>query len=214
MLLYAILYYFFHIFDLRLLRRLRINASQQQTHYEARDSLMKTMKPVRVFYCVCLLPALSLFSGLSIAEEKPYMQTRALAPAMANKAVSVAAAECAKSGFQVAVALVDRAGILQDFTRNPHAGSHTVDVAIAKAKTSASFKTSTIDLMTNQRLKHLVHAPGVLLLGGGVPITIGGHFYGGIGVSGAPAEKTSGDTDDRCARAGIDAVREELEFAE
>ena len=169
---------------------------------------------MKIFHFVMVVLSSAMLIGIAAADDKPYMQTRALAPAIANEAVTAAAAECAKSGYQIAVALVDRAGILQAFMRNPHAGSHTVDVAIAKAKTSASFKTSTIELMTNQRLQHLVHAPGVLLLGGGVPIQIGGHFYGGIGVSGAPAEKTSGDTDDRCARAGIDAIREELEFAE
>ena len=169
---------------------------------------------MKTLHSVFLLLAANLLSSAVAADEKPYVQSRALSPVMVNEAVTAAAAECAKSGFQVAVALVDRAGILQGFMRNPHAGSHTVDVSIAKAKTAASFKTSTIDMMTNQRLQHLKSAPGVLLLGGGVPIQVGGHFYGGIGVSGAPAEKTSGDTDDRCARAGIDAITEALDFAE
>jgi uncharacterized protein GlcG (DUF336 family) len=53
-----------------------------------------------------------------------------------------------------------------------------------------------------------------LLLGGGLPISVGGQFYGGIGVSGAPAEKNAGDVDEECARAGIDIIKEELEFAE
>ena len=163
---------------------------------------------------VMVLLSGALISGMAVADEKPYLQMRALTTAMANKAVTVAEAECAKSGYQVAVALVDRGGNLQAFLRNPRAGSHTVDVGLAKAKTSASFKTSTMDLMTNPRLEHLNYAPGVLLLGGGVPIEIGGHFYGAIGVSGAPAEKTSGDTDDACARAGIDAIREDVEFSE
>lgn len=68
--------------------------------------------------------------------------------------------------------------------------------------------------MKNPRLEHLKNAPGFLLLGAGVPVQIGGHFYGAIGVSGAPAEKISGDVDDACARAGIDAIREDIEFAE
>jgi uncharacterized protein GlcG (DUF336 family) len=71
-----------------------------------------------------------------------------------------------------------------------------------------------MDLMTNPRLEHLNYAPGVLLLGGGVPVQIGGHYYGAIGVSGAPAEKIAGDIDDACARAGIAAIREDIEFSE
>jgi len=164
-------------------------------------------------YVIVLLGG-ALISGMAVADEKPYVQARALTPAIANKAVTVAEAECSKLGYQVAVALVDRGGNLQAFLRNPRAGSHTVDVGLAKAKTSASFKTSTMDLMTNPRLEHLNYAPGVLLLGGGVPVQIGGHFYGAIGVSGAPAEKRAGDIDDACARAGIDAIREAVEFAE
>jgi len=63
------------------------------------------------------------------------------------------------------------------------------------------------------RIIDLIYAPRVLLLGGGVPIQTSGYFYGGIDVSGAPAEKISGDTDDLCAKAGIEAIREVLDFA-
>jgi uncharacterized protein GlcG (DUF336 family) len=43
---------------------------------------------------------------------------------------------------------------------------------------------------------------------GGVPINIGGTIMGGVGVSGAP----SGEIDEKCAVAGIDAVRADLEM--
>ncbi len=39
-------------------------------------------------------------------------------------------------------------------------------------------------------------------------VEAGGSLVGGIGVSGAPG----GDADDACARAGIEAVRDKLEF--
>jgi uncharacterized protein GlcG (DUF336 family) len=35
-----------------------------------------------------------------------------------------------------------------------------------------------------------------------------------VGISGAPAKKISGDVDDECARAGIEAIREAIEFSE
>jgi uncharacterized protein GlcG (DUF336 family) len=50
--------------------------------------------------------------------------------------------------------------------------------------------------------------PGVVALGGGLPVEAGGTLVGGVGVSGAPG----GDADEACARAGIEAVREKLEF--
>jgi uncharacterized protein GlcG (DUF336 family) len=42
----------------------------------------------------------------------------------------------------------------------------------------------------------------VLILGGGLPIEIGGEVVGGIGVGGAPGAQL----DDACARAGLDAI--------
>ena len=155
-----------------------------------------------------------LASGLAYAESKPYIETRSINPELANKAVMAAASKCAESGYQVAVALVDRSGILQAFMRHPLAGAHTVDVSKTKASTAASFKTSTMDMMLNPRLKQLNYAEGVLMIGGGMPILIGGHFYGGIGVSGAPGEKMSGDNDHECAKAGIESISEVIEFSD
>src|SRR5574341_485444 len=42
----------------------------------------------------------------------------------------------------------------------------------------------------------------ILMLGGGLPIEIGGDVIGGIGVGGAPG----GHLDDACAQAGLDAI--------
>ena len=89
---------------------------------------------MKLYGNVIVLLLCSFISVMSVADEKPCIQTRALTPAVANKAVIAAEAECAKSGYQVAVALVDRAGSLQAFLGNPRAGSHTVDVGLAKAK--------------------------------------------------------------------------------
>jgi uncharacterized protein GlcG (DUF336 family) len=50
--------------------------------------------------------------------------------------------------------------------------------------------------------------PGVVALGGGLPIEASGSILGGVGVSGAPG----GEADEACAGAGIEAVRDKLEF--
>jgi uncharacterized protein GlcG (DUF336 family) len=44
---------------------------------------------------------------------------------------------------------------------------------------------------------------------GGVPIQVGGALLGGVGVSGAP----SGETDQACAQAGVEAVQVDLEMS-
>jgi uncharacterized protein GlcG (DUF336 family) len=51
--------------------------------------------------------------------------------------------------------------------------------------------------------------PGVVMAAGGVPIQVGGALVGGVGVSGAP----SGETDQACAQAGVDAVQTDLEMS-
>ena len=45
-------------------------------------------------------------------------------------------------------------------------------------------------------------------IGGGLPIEAGGAVLGAIGVSGAPG----GDADEACAKAGIKAIEEAIEF--
>ena len=51
--------------------------------------------------------------------------------------------------------------------------------------------------------------PGIIMSAGGVPIQVGGSLVGAVGVSGAP----SGETDEQCAQAGVDAVLDDLEMS-
>ena len=50
--------------------------------------------------------------------------------------------------------------------------------------------------------------PGVVAAGGGLAVEAGGSSVGGVGVSGAPG----GEADEACAKAGIEAVRDKVEF--
>ena len=52
------------------------------------------------------------------------------------------------------------------------------------------------------------HLPGVVVIGGGMIVEASGSLVGAVGVSGAPG----GDADDACAKAGIEAIRDKLEF--
>jgi len=164
------------------------------------------MKKLLVILCVIMA------NPSALAEEQSFVSTRGLSMELANQLVMAAARHCTKQGYQVSVAVTDRSGKLQAFIKNPLAGSHTIDVAILKAATSASFQTATIDMMKG--FERLRDAPGVLLIGGGLPIRVGGHMYGAIGVSGAPAKKRTGDVDHACGQKGIDAIKEALEFAQ
>lgn len=145
------------------------------------------------------------------ADNKTYVTTRTLAFETANQLAMEAAQACRKQGYQVAVSVVDRNGNALAMLRDPLAGAHTLEVSRQKAYTAATFQTATSEMKNVEALRF---APQVLLVGGGVPIKIGGHFYGAVGVSGAPAKKITGDVDEECALAGIAAISDVLEFAE
>src|ERR1700682_309956 len=59
--------------------------------------------------------------------------TRQLTPETALKAAQAALARCRADGYQVAVAVVDRAGLTQVLLRDRFAGAHTVEVSANKA---------------------------------------------------------------------------------
>ena len=159
--------------------------------------------------------ALLLVTGVVQAESKPYLSTRVISMELANQLAMSAAQACRKKGYQVAVTVVDRSGNLLAAVRDPLAGAHTIDVSLKKAQTAATFQTDTITMQKRgEEFSGLRFAKGVLIIGGGLPVRIGGHFYGALGVSGAPAKKITGDVDHECAQAGIDDIKEAIEFAE
>lgn len=155
---------------------------------------------------------ISLFTlGTVKADTKAFVTIRTLAFETTNQLAMEAAQACRKQGYQVTVSVVDRNGNILAILRDPLAGSHTLEVSRQKAYTAATFQTATTELKDFDAVQF---APEVLLIGGGVPIKVGGHFYGAVGVSGAPARKSPGDVDEECALAGIAAISEALEFAE
>jgi uncharacterized protein GlcG (DUF336 family) len=156
------------------------------------------------------LAALAL-AGSALAQEGVF-QTRSLTPEAALQAARAALESCRKQGYQVAVAVVDRAGLVQVLLRDRFAGAHTPDVATNKAWTAASFRTSTADLahetQAGKPMSAIRSLPRVLAAGGGLTIEGGGSTLGAIGVSGAPG----GEADEACAKAGIKAIADALEF--
>jgi uncharacterized protein GlcG (DUF336 family) len=157
---------------------------------------------------VCVLIASSSFTQ---ASDATHVTIRSLTSAMALKLANAAYEDCAARGYHVAVAVTGRDGRLLSFVRSPLSGPHTIEVSQRKAFTATTFKTSTTQLMERGFTRDI---PGTLIVGGGLPINIAGHFYGGVGVSGAPRQQKPGDVDELCAAAGIAAVAEDLEMAD
>jgi uncharacterized protein GlcG (DUF336 family) len=152
------------------------------------------------------------FAQCVLAAEPASFTVKLLTPETALKAAKAALDKCRKDNFQVAVAVVDRQGVVQVLLRDRFAGAHTPDVATGKAWTAASFRQTTTGLAAETQagkpMSGIRNVPRVVAAGGGIPINIGGNLFGAIGVSGAPG----GDADDACANAGINAIADELEF--
>ena len=137
---------------------------------------------------------------------------KSLSPELALDLARAALGECRKRGYQVAVAVVERSGVTQVMLRDRFAGAHTPATAAGKAWTAASFRTSTTELVASTQpgmpQAAVRNLPGAVILGGGLVIEAQGSLIGAVGVSGAPG----GDADDACAKAGIEAVRDKLDF--
>jgi uncharacterized protein GlcG (DUF336 family) len=155
---------------------------------------------------------LVLGAAPAIAGDDATVTYKSLSPEAALEAAQAAMKKCRDNGFQVAVAVVDRSGQPQVMLRDRFAGLPAADAATRKAYTALGFRAATSDLAksikSGQRDSGLALLPHVAMLGGGLMIEAGGTLLGGIGVSGAPG----GDKDEECAKAGLDAIRDKLDF--
>jgi uncharacterized protein GlcG (DUF336 family) len=162
-----------------------------------------------------VMAAAALFAIASVqagSAEDALVTHKVLSPETALDLARAALTSCRERGFQVAVAVVDRFGLPQVMLRDRFAGPHTPAAAIGKAWTAVSFRTNTTALIAPTQpgspQAGVRNLPNVVLLGGGLLIEAGGSIVGGVGVSGAPG----GTEDDACAKAGLEAVHERLEF--
>jgi uncharacterized protein GlcG (DUF336 family) len=145
----------------------------------------------------------------SSASDAQVLMQRDVSLRMALTIAETAIAECEKSGNNVSVAVVDRAGRLRVFLQGDKAAPHNIELAQRKAYTARTFGRTSAEwaartgpdseLAAQRQLEH------VIALRGGVPIKVGGETIGAVGVSGS----TSGG-DEACAMAGVAKVADEL----
>ena len=127
------------------------------------------------------------------------MQTQQIAKTFSTASITAAAAsaliaEAARAakelGIEVTIAITDNAGHLKAFDRADQAAFLTIDVAIDKAWTAASFGLPTHTwnaIVKNEAVAQLAHRPRLVAVGGGYPIRENGVVLGGIGISGGNA---------------------------
>lgn len=155
---------------------------------------------------------LAILCGGTQAQQGATFTVRTLTPEAALRAAQAALQNCARTGYQVAVAVSDRAGHPLVMLRDRLAGPHTPETAVNKAYTAITFRMDTLAFaratQAGEPSSGIRHLPRLVAIGGGLPIEAAGALVGGIGVSGAPG----GDADHACARAGIAAIRDDLDF--
>jgi uncharacterized protein GlcG (DUF336 family) len=126
----------------------------------------------------------------------------------AKKMATACEAMGKQQGWRLIIAILDDGGNLKYLSRMDGAFLGSIQIAQLKANTSANFPFSTRQLgeLAQQRVPGIVHVPGLVTFPGGLPIvTAKGEHLGSIGVSGA-----TGDQDEQCAQAGLDAVKGDL----
>jgi len=129
---------------------------------------------------------------------------------LALSIAQAAMAACKTDGYDVSVAVVDRAGDLKVMLRADTANPHNADLARRKAYTSRTFKVPSMDVAkrTNgpTELSGQRFLADVIPLGGGLPINIGNDTIGALGISGSPTQ----EGDEKCATAALASVANSL----
>jgi uncharacterized protein GlcG (DUF336 family) len=146
------------------------------------------------------------------ADDAAIVTYKSIAPDTALDLAKAALATCRAHGYQVAVVVLDRFGQTLVLLRDRFAGLPSAGTANDKAYTALSFRSTSGDfaklIQSGQLAAGLAALPHVVTLQGGIIIEAGGTLLGAVGVAGAPG----GDKDEECAKAGLDAIRDKLEF--
>jgi uncharacterized protein GlcG (DUF336 family) len=158
---------------------------------------------------VVLLLLTAVLAGAPLADAQ-VLTERNISLQLARTIADASIAACKADGFDVTVAVVDRAGDLKLLLRADTSNPHNADLARRKAYTARTFGVTSTEFrnrtqgdgeLTGQR-----YLAEVVPLGGGLPIVAGTDRIGGLGLSGAPDQAA----DEKCARAGLAAAAASL----
>jgi glc operon protein GlcG len=122
----------------------------------------------------------------------------------AKRVAAAAEEEALKNKWTVVIAIVDDGSNLVYLQRLDETQIGSIEVAIQKAKTAASFKRPTKaleDAVISGGRTVVLSMPGALPIEGGLPLVDDGKVIGAIGVSGVTAQQEG-----QIAKAGVDAL--------
>ena len=159
------------------------------------------------------IAVVAMTAGGALADGHGLPKVPMLTLEIAKKMAAACEAMSVEKGWRMDIAVVDRGADLVLFHRMDNAFLVSTEIAIDKAKTSASlpFPTRMVAEIAHGKdgasgpVPGIAHVDGVITFAGGLPIMVGDAHIGGIGVSG-----NSADNDEVCAQAAIDAVAADL----
>jgi uncharacterized protein GlcG (DUF336 family) len=161
---------------------------------------------------ILIAAAVALAAALPAHADEAVVTYKSIAPDLAFDLARTALNKCRKDGYQVAVVVLDRFGAPLVTLRDRFAGIGALDIATGKAWTAVNFSQDTAEFLKKVKdgtlSAGLAGLPKVTPLVGGIIIEAGGSVLGGVGVAGAPG----GDKDEACAKAGLESVRDKLDF--
>lgn len=166
------------------------------------------MKKTILNLMILTLLMVGLVQSAAAEDEAMIVNTKRMALKTAMTMAQAAVTECTRLGIQIGVTVVDRDGVVQVALRDTIAAPITVPISKGKAFTAVNFNAATSALQDRAGTP-IGRFTGLIMSAGGLPLEVGGSLIGGIGVSGAP----SGETDEQCAQAGIDAVQDDMEMS-
>jgi glc operon protein GlcG len=131
---------------------------------------------------------LTLVAGGASAQ---LLDKKAISLAEAKKIVAAAEEEAKRNNLTMCIAVVDEDGQLIYFEKMDETQAASVKIAIAKARSAATFKRPTKvfeDALVGGR-QAILGLTGAMPVEGGVPLTAGGKVIGAIGASGGTAQQ-------------------------
>jgi uncharacterized protein GlcG (DUF336 family) len=162
------------------------------------------MRPVRL----ALLASVSMLIAAPAFAQAPQVEKN-VSMGLSLAIIEGAIEQCAKDGYKVSVTIVDKSGNVAAQLRGDGTGPHTMEFSRLKAYTARTRNQTslqTMKLLEDPANAFIRQIPGVVGVGGGVPIRAGNEVIGGVGVSGAPG----GEKDEVCANAGLAKVEAAL----
>jgi uncharacterized protein GlcG (DUF336 family) len=159
---------------------------------------------------LALLATAPLFAAAPAFAQAPQVQSeKNMSMGLSMAIIQGAIEQCTKDGYKVSVTIVDKSGNVAAQMRGDGTAPHTMEFSRLKAYTARTRNQTslqTMKMLEDPANAFIRQIPGVVGVGGGVPIRAGNEVIGGVGVSGAPG----GEKDEVCANAGIAKVEAAL----